>query len=357
VETLWETIFNSSEKVISSYKSYFFFIVASLFCSTIFTYYYFLYTHEYPPGSAENIASGTADKVFQTRILMPFLGDFLKPCIPILSFLFGWFVPYPITYDVILQVLNIFFLALLVISIPVLLKMLDCEVSNWCAFVIFIPLSWNYIAINGLIDGAGLFYCYDIPSLTFYVIGLTFFLKGNWLLFYLIFILANLNRESACFISLSGFFLQFKFCKNPKLLIGINKNLFLHILTQTILWIVMRTFLIWIYQGNPGVFFEEPHSMSKFLSRIWNGNSHWAMENAAWFLTLFAGIWLIPVIGFKKLSSFGKKLIFVGIIYVISLYFRSNMMETRVYNELNVIISICAIICLTNLIKTTRGIA
>ena len=137
---------------------------------------------------------------------MPFLGDFLKPFIPILSFLFGWLVPYPITFDVILQLLNIFFLALLVISIPILLKMLDCEVSNWYAFIIFIPLSWNYIAINGLIDGAGLFYCYDIPSLTFYVIGLTFFLKGNWLWFDLIFILANLNRESACFISLSGFF-------------------------------------------------------------------------------------------------------------------------------------------------------
>ena len=286
---------------------------------------------------------------------MPFLGDFLKPFIPILSFLFGWLVPYPITFDVILQLLNIFFLALLVISIPILLKMLDCEVSNWYAFIIFIPLSWNYIAINGLIDGAGLFYCYDIPSLTFYVIGLTFFLKGNWLWFYLIFILANLNRESACFISLSGFFLQFKLYSNLKLFFRLNQNLIIHIVTQAILWILLRSLLSWVYQGNPGVFFEEPHSMRKFLSGIWNGNSHWAMENAAWFLTLFAGIWLIPVIGFKKLSSYGKKLIFVGIIYVISLYFRSNMMETRVYNELNVIISICAIICLTNLIKTKRG--
>jgi len=357
METIWETIFNNSEKIISSNKSYFFFIVVSLFCSSIFTYYYFLYTHEYPPGSAQNIASGLADKVFQTRILIPFLGDFLKPCIPILSFLFGWLVPYPINFDVILQVINILFLTLLVVSTPILLKMLDCEVSNWSAFIIFIPLSWNYIAINGLIDGAGLFYCYDIPSLAFYVIGLIFFLKNSWFWFYLIFIFANLNRESACFISLTGFLLQLKICNNPKLFLRINQNLIIHIVTQAILWIFIRSLLSWIYQGNPGVFFEEPHSMQNFLAGIWNGNSHWAMENAAWFLTLFAGIWLFPLILFNNLSTNGKRLIIVGVIYLISLYFRSNMMETRVYNELNVIISICAIICLTNFVKTKRGFA
>jgi hypothetical protein len=357
MEDIWKTIFNNSEKIISPNKSYFLFVVASLFCSTIFTYYYFLYTHEYPPGSTQNIASGLADKVFQTRILIPLLGDFLKPSIPILSFLFSWLVPYPITFDVILQVLNILFLTLIVISTPVLLKILDCEVSNWSAFLLFIPLSWNYIVINGLIDGAGLFYCYDIPSLAFYVIGLIFFIKGSWFWFYLIFIFANLNRESACFISLSGFLIQLKLYNNPKLLLRLNQNLIIHIVTQAILWIFIRTLLSWIYRGNPGLFFEEPHSMEMFLAGIWNGNSHWAMENAAWFLTLFAGIWLIPVIGFRKLSSYGKKLILVGIIYLISLYFRSNMMETRVYNELNVIISICAIICLTNFIKTKRGFA
>jgi surface polysaccharide O-acyltransferase-like enzyme len=230
-------------------------------------------------------------------------------------------------------------------------------VSNWSALLLLIPLSWNYIAINGLIDGAGLFYCYDIPSLAFYVIGLIFFLKNSWFWFYLIFIFANLNRESACFISLSGFLLQLKLYKNPKLFFRENKNLVFHIITQAVLWIIMRSFLSWIYRGNSGLFFEEPHYISDFISGIWNGNSHWAMENAAWFLTLFAGIWLIPILLFNKLSTHGKRLIIVAVIYLISLYFRSNMMETRVYNELNVIISICAIICLTNFIKTKRGFA
>jgi hypothetical protein len=158
-------------------------------------------------------------------------------------------------------------------------------------------------------------------------------------------------------MSLSGFFLQLKHFNNPKIFLKFNKKLIIHILAQAVLWIFIRSLLSWIYRGNPGLFFEEPHSMGMFLEGIWNGNSHWAMQNAAWFLTLFAGIWLIPVIGFNKLSSCGKKLMLVGLIYLLSLYFRSNMMETRVYNELNLIISICAIICLTNFIKTKRGLA
>ena len=86
-----------------------------------------------------------------------------------------------------------------------------------------------------------------------------------------------------------------------------NIYLTIHILAQAILWIVIRSSLSWIYRGSPGLFFEEPHSISDFLSGIWNGNTHWAMENAKWFLTLFAGIWfyqhfftIISVIMVKK---------------------------------------------------------
>ena len=106
--------------------------------------------------------------------------------------------------------------------------------SNWSAFILFIPLAWNYIAINGLIDGAGLFYCYDIPSLGFYVLGLILFIKGNWSWFYPLFICANLNRESACFISLSGFLLQLKLSKNLKFFLKNKlKSYFTHFHTSS----------------------------------------------------------------------------------------------------------------------------
>jgi hypothetical protein len=45
----------------------------------------------------------------------------------------------------------------------------------------------------------------------------------------------------------------------------------------------------------------------------------------------------------KNLNGPLKRLLLLGLVYLLVLFFRSNMMETRVYNELNVILTICAI--------------
>ena len=342
---IWETISNHCSKVsILINKSYLLFILVSIVGSTVFTYYYFLYTHEYPPGSTHSIASFQADKVFQTRLLIPSLANFIKPTIPVISICFGWLIPYPVDFQVVLQLINIVFLAGLLISFPHLLACLNAEANHWASLLLLIPITWNYIIINGVVDGAGLFYCYDIPSLTFFVLGLIFFLKEKWAWFYPIFILACLNRESACFLSLSGFILLCNLSAlTPKSFFYFNKNLTLHILRQASIWICLRICLSYVFRDNPGLFFEEPHSMLHFLSGLWTGEPHWAMQNTYWFISLFAGIWVIPLILYKYLYSQGRRLALVGFIYLITLFLRSNMMETRVYNELNVIITVCVI--------------
>ena len=156
-------------------KSYGLYLATSLIASVIFTYYYFLYTHEYKPGSAERIANFTAEKVFQTRFLIPIVADSLLPLIPLLKKILQWAVPYPIDFHVILQIINVIAVFLLLISLPKLLDCLGSKASPWLTLMILIPISWNYILINGVIDGAGLYYCYDIPSLTFFSIGLNLF--------------------------------------------------------------------------------------------------------------------------------------------------------------------------------------
>ena len=171
----WENNFLSLPVKIKLNKSYSLYLATSAVASVIFTYYYFLYTHEYQPGSAERIANFTADKVFQTRFLIPIIADSLLPLIPLLKMILQWAVPYPIDFDVILQIINVIAVFLLLISLPKLLDCLGSKASPWLTLMILIPISWNYILINGVIDGAGLYYCYDIPSLTFFSIGLNLF--------------------------------------------------------------------------------------------------------------------------------------------------------------------------------------
>ncbi len=316
------------------------FVISSVVFSTVFTYYYFLYTNEYERGSFLKISKYQADKVFQTRLLVTEIANHLTFLVPILKNMFQWAVPYPIDYEVILQIINIFFLNIIILSIPSLMKIIGYEIRNWISLLFLIPLSWNYVIINGMIDGAGLYYPYDIPSIAFFSAGILLFHKRNWASFYLVYVLALLNRESSCFISISCFILFFRYDRRLKLIDSYrgNKEIIYHIILQAILWFASRFILSYLFRNNPGEFFEEPHSMIEFINCIFNKEKHWAMENPLWFITLFTGIWIFPLILFSKMSIMSKKFLIVGLIYLVTLYFRSNMMETRVYNELNLII-------------------
>ena len=321
-------------------------MIVSLLFSIFFTYYYFLYTNEYSKGSYEKIAKFEADKVFQTRLLITSLANLLQPTLPLLKWSFQWAVPYPINYEVILQLINVTSLTILILLIHPLAKILGYITKPFTSLLILFPLSWNYIVINGFLDGAGLYYSYDIPSLTFFALGIILFMQKKWLWFYPVFILACLNRESACFISLGGFILNFNFSsKKIKEIILLNKELIVQSIIQLIIWSSSRVVLSYLCRNNPGDFFEQPHSMIDFLGTVASGQGHWAMQNPLWFLTLFAGIWSIPLVKSKNLNNLSKRFLGVGLIYLLVLTQRSNMMETRVYNELNVILGTTAICC------------
>ena len=318
-------------------------IVCVLF-SLGFTYCYFLYTHDYPPGSYERIAKFEADKVFQTRLLVTTVANLLEPIIPLLRWSFQWAVPYPIDYEVILQLINASFLVALILLIRPLAKILGYATEPVTSLLILVPLSWNYIGINGFIDGAGLYYPYDIPSLTFFAAGIILFLQKKWLWFYPVFILACLNRESACFITLGGFLLTLQIGESKFVdILKSNRRMISQVIAQAGIWLALRLILSYAFRNNPGEFFEKPHSMFDFIAKIWSGEAHWAMNNPRLFLTLFAGVWIVPFLFWKNLNPSAKRFILLGLLYLLALVFRSNMMETRVYNELNVIVTVCAL--------------
>ncbi len=187
-----------------------------------------------------------------------------------------------------------------------------------------------------------MYYPYDIPSIAFFAAGIILFMQKKWFWFYTVFILACLNRESACFISLGGFMLVLKTSESKFTdLFESNKRMLIQVAAQAGIWLTLRLTLSYFFRNNPGEFFEKPHSMFDFIGKVW------AMNNPRWFLTLFAGIWVIPFLFWQNLNPLAKRFSLLGLIYVVVLVFRSNMMETRVYNELNVIVTVCALCALS----------
>ena len=176
----------------------------------------------------------------------------LEPSLPTLRILFQWVVPYPIDYEVILQH-HVVFLFLLLLLIHPLAKVRDYEINPISSLFILIPLS-NYIFINGLIDGAGLYYPYDIPSLTFFALGTILFVKKQWIYFIQFF--ASHAQPWICLFHFdSWIFLTYDL--TSKCLTGnikSNQKIILQVFIQVLIWFTSRICLSFVFRENQEIF-------------------------------------------------------------------------------------------------------
>ena len=212
----------------------------------------------------------------------------------------------------------------------------------WCLFLL-IPVGWNYMFINSI------YHSYDIPSLFFYCFCLYLFLSEKYFLFYIIFVIATLNRESTCFVTISLALLlsKLRYDSILKSFFILNSNLLRHLIAQATLWFLIVLLIGWIFKDSPGQSYEVTYSMSIFIANMWNGYSSWPFLNTEnffgnprCFLTLFGCTWLLIPLLWKYIPGDCKKLLLLIPIYMIPALLHANLMETRVYHELNVVIAL-----------------
>jgi hypothetical protein len=301
----------------------------------VFTKYYFLLTSEfYPPAYTYKIASFEADKVFQKRFLIPITANFISQK----TFL---------SFDHSLKFITVFSTLGLLFYFKKTLQIFTKNLAThyWFLFLL-VPVGWNYMFINSI------FHSYDIPSLFFYCLCLYLFLSKKYLPFYIIFTVATLNRESTCFISISVALLLFKFNSDYRLKDNFirNFNLIRHLLAQAVLWFLIVLLISWIVNDSPGQSYEKPYSMRVFITNMWNGAPSWPflnteafIGNPRCFLTLFGCTWVLIPLFWKYIPRDCKRLLLLIPIYMIPALLYANLMETRVYHELNVVISLAVI--------------
>ena len=186
----------------------------------------------------------------------------------------------------------------------------------------------------------------------FYIFGLWSFLRRKYLLFYTIFILGTFNRESTCFISISLLIILFK--NNPKydFINNIYTNILLikHIFFQFIIWFILVLFISYLVKDSAGETYEMTLSFSRFVYDMWNNQPSWPyldcsqfLGNPRCFITIFAGIWLIVIFVWKYIPLKSKRMLILIPIYMFPAFLYANLMESRVYHEINIVISIAAV--------------
>ena len=302
------------------------------FVALVFTKYYFLLTNEYyPPAYADKIAEFDADKVFQKRFLIPVTASFLSRSTSLSFDRSLKFITFLCTFGLLCYFKK---------TLEALTNNLDSH--YWC-LLILIPVGWNYMLINTI------FHSYDIPSLFFYIFCLYLFLNKKYFLFYIIFAVATLNRESTCFISISIALLLCKFHSDHRFKDNFKMNLGLsrHLISQAILWSFIVLLINWLVRDSPGQSYEVTYSMSVFIANMLNGSSSWPFlhtetffGNPRCFITLFGCTWLLIPFLWKYIPEDCKKLLLLIPIYMIPALLYANLMETRVYHELNVVITL-----------------
>jgi len=301
----------------------------------IFTKYYFLLTNEYyPPAYAYKIANFEAEKVFQKRFLIPFFADFLSR-------------KSSFSFDRSLKFITVLSTIGLLYSFKKLLEILSNNMSSHYWFLLLlIPVVWNYMFINSI------YHAYDIPTLFFFCSCLYLFLNKKYVLFYIIFAIATLNRESTCFITISLVLLLSKFKFDYSFKDNFLRNSFLikHLLVQATLWSSVVILINWLLKDSPGHSYESTYSMKVFIANLWNGLPSWPFLNTRdffgnprCFITLFGCTWILIPFLWKYIPEGCKKLLLLIPIYMIPAILYANLMEARVYHELNVIISLATI--------------
>ena len=319
------------------------FFITVFITSLVFTKYYFLFTNEYyPPAQSDLIAKFEADKVFQKRYLIPIMASALTNT-------------FDLSFDQSLKFLILLSTIALIYGFNEMLNLFNSNNTfQFLSFFVLVPIFWNYAVLNSI------FHAYDLPTLTFFCWGIVLFIKNKFLIFYILFAIATLNRESTCFITVSIFLLNFEYIikdKSKGLLVyfKINKALFLHTFLQFLIWLGIVYFTKYLVKDNPGLFYEETFSMIHFLECMMRNDACWPyldpnsfLSNPRSFLTLFLGLWIFIPIFWGYIPSSSKRLLLLIPVYLIPCILYANLMESRVYHELNIIISLAIVLGLHN---------
>lgn len=93
---------------------------------------------------------------------------------------------------------------------------------------------------------------YDVPAVMFFAISITLIVRGKWWAYYPVFVLAVLNRETACFITL--FFAVWEWTRLELEDRNIRSRLswvIPHVLFQGAVWVALKLLLAHQYTHNP----------------------------------------------------------------------------------------------------------
>ncbi|MES2388863.1 MAG: hypothetical protein V4543_12750 [Bacteroidota bacterium] len=311
-----------------------YFAVVTLF-SILFSSYRFFRYLSWDYLGVNNFIDFKVEKPFVYRTLISSILHFVHGVVPIKPSVLFWFSEFAACFIM---------AAMFGYYLYFFLK--DVLLARIFSFSIFLVLP--YIML--LPRYQPLWYPYDMWSVTFNILGLIFLYKRQWLPFYITFILATFNRETACFLTMVYLLVNYRQES--------NKNMALHFVAQLGLWFGIKIFLSYVFADVPGPVFQHQYmSNIKFFTdpyyehRI--GSKAFEMVfRLAYMVGNFAFVWLLVMFFHKHLNNlFLSRAALVIIPFFSGMLYVSNIFEYRIFGEMIPFILAPAVVILINMIR------
>jgi len=285
-----------------------FFLVTTLLASNYYADLRFALNREYSRATLTSLTYEFAATPFQYRVLIPWIVKSLSN----VDFLSNYNI---LAWYRLIEFISTFAL-IIAFRYYLLLFIEDSIVASMFSFLLFYILPFNYIIPRHI----NLFYPYDTPSMLFFTLGLILIYKEKWFIYYPLFALATLNRETTCFLTFV--FLFTSFGKKP------HREVLLHCAAQFVIWVGLKIFLYYYFLGNPGKGFVEMH-FAENLRYLTNPGAYPFLFSTMGYTWLFLPF-LLSSIG----SKFVKRSLLVIIPFMASVMVVANIHELRIYCEM-----------------------
>lgn len=301
------------------------FLLAMILYAGFFSYNHIL-TTEWEQASFRRLVDGTATTPMQYRVLIPWIARLLEPAIPYLPFIshingIRYLFALGSTLLVLMALFQ-FTRALILTYYPSITTNMRDILACCSVFLLMLVLPFHFLAprIHGTF-----YYPSDIPSVLFFILGMWMLHRGNWYIYYLIFILATLNRETSCFLTIYMCLLMLGKMPFPRLL--------RHVFFQATLWILAKMLLYYLYGANSNLEYANVSGIFKF-TLMDNLTQHW-LKTVVFLPSVYGFLWipLISMVAFIRPYEVRRALLMILIFHVLMLI-PGEVYELRIYAEM-----------------------
>ncbi len=283
-------------------------------------------TTEYSKVRYESLMSGEAPAPFRYRILIPHLVHHVST---------RWTVPPE----------KLFFLiefsatALLVLAFKIYLNLyFQRRTAMALALTLLYVLPFNYLFPRNMT----FIYPYDIPGVLFMTLGIYLIYRKKWLVFYPFFVLATMNRETTCFLSMIYLLTYWK--------IDSHMHKAGHLIAQFLLWSSVKYGVTLLLPPSHHTRLFELGHIEENLERFLFNFSDYPL-----FLSTYGFLWLFAIAGYCYIeNSFARRALLVMVPFLLGMFIVGNLYETRIYGDMIPVVLPAAFLAIRGMTKQPK---